>query len=136
MGPVPGEDGYGLYNTASYFGLFSVIATHLRSTRQLWRLLGAISAAGLTAASIGVLEYYGFGPLGFADGRQGRTESTFGNPIFFGSFLVMTIPVSLAVARSVGSSLMIVARVAGWAAVIGVQLLALALTLSEGRGLD
>jgi hypothetical protein len=37
-GREPAFDGYGFYNTLSHFVLFAVVASHLKSTAQLWRL--------------------------------------------------------------------------------------------------
>jgi hypothetical protein len=51
-GKDPGSDGYGLYNMACYGVLALTVATQLRTEAQVWRLLGAISAAGVSASLI------------------------------------------------------------------------------------
>ena len=45
-GDVPGQDGYSTYTVVAYVVLFGVIATHLKTGPQLWRLLGAIVIMG------------------------------------------------------------------------------------------
>ncbi len=39
-GNVPAQDAYALYTVVSYFLLFIIIATHLKTREQLWRFLG------------------------------------------------------------------------------------------------
>ena len=58
-GDVPGQDSYSAYTVVAYVLLFAVIATHLKTAPQLWRLLGAIVAVGLLVAGYAVLQHYG-----------------------------------------------------------------------------
>ncbi len=97
-GRNPGRDGYGLYNLATYYLLFIFIATHLKTRGQLWRLLGVIVASATLAASYGAIQHYGLDPLG--DGPAARAKSSFGNPNFAASYLVMALPISLGLATS------------------------------------
>jgi len=89
-------------------------------------------AAGVEAASYGVLQYLHLDPWGV--GREGgaRIESTFGNAVFAGAFFTMTIPISLALCMMVGSRRRSLLTILFWAAAVGVQLLTLLLTLSRG----
>ena len=129
-GSNPGRDGYGLYNTASYVLLFLVIAAHLRSRPQLWRLVGIVATAATVASLYGVLQHYGLDP--FHQGSSTRIQSSFGNPLFAASFLVMAIPITFALglAHGVRSRSLLVS--ATWAAIVALQLAALMLTLSRG----
>jgi O-antigen ligase len=128
-GKVPALDGYPLYTTASYVLLFAVIATHLRTSAQVWRLLAAVAAAGVVAGTFGVLQNAGLDP--FADPVRGRVIATLGNAVFAGAFLALTIPVTLGLAiakgRRAGPWLIPLASVA-----VAVQAWALVLTLSRG----
>ena len=58
-GEVPGQDSYSTYTTIAYVLLFAVIATHLKTSSQLWRLLGAIVVMGVLIAGYAVLQNYG-----------------------------------------------------------------------------
>ena len=131
-GSPPERDGYSLYNMACYFLLFGVVTTHLKSPDQLRRLLVAIVVVGVTAALIGILQNYEIGPYSLGHPWDVRVQSTFGNPIFFGAFLVMTIPVSVALAMTPGPKGLGRGRALLWSAIVGLQLFALMLTVSRG----
>ncbi len=133
-GRNPVEDGYGLYNMLSYFILFAAVATHLHTKAQLWRLLSAIVAASFLASVIGVMERYDIVQLGGVPSESvaTRMDSTFGNPIFFGAFLVMAIPVSIAAYLTIGGRYPRRGSFAVWTAIVSVQMLALLFTLSRG----
>ena len=136
-GGVPGGDGYGLYNMASYFILFFTIGTRARTMGKLVRLLGVVALSATLSAFYGVLQHHGIDPLG--ESNRARVPSSFGNPLFAGSFLAMSVPLTLGVvlarARRGGARTLIPRiGVAGWLGVlgVGVQLTALAFTLSRG----
>lgn len=130
-GKVPGMDGYGLYNTASYLLLFFVIATRLRTQRQLWRLLGSIAIVGVIVGAYGILQALGLDPFSMPR-PSGRIQSSLGNPVFAAAVVVLTIPVTLGwtLARMRRSNVMWQGPV--WLAMLAVQLWMLALTLSRG----
>ncbi len=134
-GKEPGNDGYGLYTTAAYIVLFMAIALRLRTRSQAWRLWGAITVSGLLAALIGVAQHFGISPLGISATYDGgsRVTGPSGNPIFFGSLLVLVVPVamggSLAFAKAHGT------RPAWWAAtILAAYVLVLAAVFTVSRG--
>ena len=134
-GNNPGRDGYGLYNMASYFVLFVVIATHLRTRPQLWRLLGVIVASATIVSIYGILQHYGADP--FLEGSAAHLPSTFGNRLFAASFMVTALPISLGVGLALSYILSRSNRYklwinAGWVALVVVQLMAIMFTLSRG----
>jgi len=130
-GREPALDGYGFYNALSHFILFAVVATHLKTTGQLWRLLGAIVASGVVVGVYGILQYFGLDPFGVHI-VGGRVGSTLGNPIFTAAFLLMVVPVTLAVLlRSDGSPASPVVT-AIWVAALTVTLLTIVFTQSRG----
>ena len=55
-GEVPGQDGYSAYTILAYVLLFTVVATHLKTLPQLWRLLGAIVVMGVLVGGYTVLQ--------------------------------------------------------------------------------
>lgn len=134
-GKEPGNDGYGLYTTAAYIVLFAAMALRLRTRPQAWRLWGAIAVSGLLAALIGVAQHFGISPLGISATYDGgsRVTGPSGNPIFFGSLLVLVIPIamggSLALAKAHGT------RPAWWAAtVLAAYVLISAAVFTVSRG--
>ena len=64
---VPGQDGYAAYTIAAYVLLFTVIATHLKTGPQLWRLLAAIVAMGIIVGGYSVLQHYEHDFLNFLE---------------------------------------------------------------------
>ena len=57
-GEVPGQDGYPAYTMAAYAVLFAVTATHLKTSRQLWRLIAAFVTSGVLVALYAVCQHY------------------------------------------------------------------------------
>lgn len=130
IGRDPGRDDYSLYAAMGYLMLFLVIVTHVRRPEQVQRLFWVVAGAALLNSVYGIAQQFGPDPI-YPD-KPERQSATFGNPIFFGSFLVMALPLSLAVAASMAERLRPSIRVLTLAAVLGVQTTALAFTLSRG----
>ena len=95
-GEVPGQDGYPAYTVAAYVLLFTVIATHLKTRPQLWRLLGAIVAMGVLISGYTVLQHYGHDFLNLGEPTGGRVTAFMGNRIFAAAVMLMTIPITAA----------------------------------------
>ncbi|MCH7552890.1 MAG: O-antigen ligase family protein [Chloroflexi bacterium] len=91
-----GRDNFSVYSIATYVTVFLAMATHLRRPEQVQRIMWAVTVAGMVAGAYGVAQHFGYDPLRTIDPQQPRVFSSFGNPIFFGSFLVMSIPISIA----------------------------------------
>jgi len=130
-GANPGRDGYGLYNTFSYYLLFLMIATRLKTKPQLWRLLAVISLATTASAFYGILQHFQADPLDLRLNGE-RVIATFGNALFAGGFLALAVPISVGLGLvhiTKGRSYPVVAL---WAMVIGVQVLGLVFTFSRG----
>lgn len=131
-GREPGWDTYSLYSVATYIVLFLAVATHLRRREQLQRLLWVVVGAAVAASAYGIAQHFGFDPLRPAAETQGRVPSFFGNPIPVGSFLVMTIPVTLIVGLSYGQRMRPAAQVFVTAVLVAIQFSAMIFTLSRG----
>jgi O-antigen ligase len=81
--------GFGL--TIASFFIFTLIITYFRR-EHLKYLINSIVWAGVATIPYGICQYYDMDAFGwqFTFGR--RCFSTFGNPVFFGAFLSMVIP--------------------------------------------
>ena len=86
--------GYDLYSILSLLVIFFAIALRVREPAQVKRILWVIVGAGVVTAFYGVFQRSGWDPVGYGAG-DGRVISSFGNPIFFGSYLVMSIVITL-----------------------------------------
>ena len=136
-GEVPGQDSYSAYTTIAYVVLFAVIATHLKTPAQLWRLLGAVVLMGVLVAVYAALQHYGHDVFDLMVPPNGaRATSTMSNPILVGSVLLMTIPISL-----MGAAITLRGPIGAdgfwwklglWSAILAAQVLGLVFTFSRG----
>ena len=146
-GEVPGQDGYSTYTVVSYVVLFGVIATHLKTGPQLWRLLGAIVTMGILVSGYAVLQQHGHDFLDISEVTGGGNTSTFGNRIFAGAAMLMTIPISLVAATNLLGAghdtsprdstrfkrwLVVLLAASVWTGILTVLLLGITFTFSRG----
>jgi tetratricopeptide (TPR) repeat protein len=146
-GEVPGQDGYSAYTIISYVVLFGVLATHLKTRAQLWRILAAIAVMAVVVGGYVVLQHNGHDFLNMAEETGGRTTAFMGNTIFAGAALMMTIPITLAAAvvsllalpnlglldlKRFSRYRLHLATLAVWVAALSVQSLGLIFTYSRG----
>ncbi|MEE8363224.1 MAG: hypothetical protein V3S18_04060, partial [Dehalococcoidia bacterium] len=106
-----------LYSLLSLMVIFFAIALRLRSRAQARRVVYVLVGAGALTSAYGVAQHFGWHALGPGAG-DARVFASFGNPIFFGSYLVMSIMATLAVAldapmRGRGRWLIVAAGLAG-----------------------
>ncbi len=131
-GYEPGWDTYALYNVASYFVLFLAVATHLRRPAQLRRLLWVITAATLVVSVYAISQHYGFDPMLPAEQSDNRAQSTSGNPVFAGAYLLLAIPLTLAMVISTRTATRWPVHILAASVVVTIEFLAMAFTLSRG----
>ena len=135
-GEVSGQFGYSLYTTFSYFMLFVIIVTHLKTRPQLWRLLGVIVVTGALVSLYGILQHYDLDPLNLGEGGFTRVSATMANPVFTGAVLVttglLTLGVAVAVLDMKGWSPL---HVAAWVTLIVAQFITAYWTGSRGSWL-
>ena len=136
-GDVPGQDSYSAYTVVAYILLFGVIATHLKTEAQIWRLLGAVVVMGVLVAGYAVVQHYGHDFLDLMEPPGAiRTTSTMGNAIFAGAVMLLTIPITLTVASRNLETSVTKARswwiLCMWSLVLTVQLLGITFTSSRG----
>ena len=74
--------------------LFLVVATHVRTPVQMWRLSGVIVSGGAAVAGYGMLRYFALNPFSAHTGGV-RVISSLGNPAFAGAFMLMGVPLAL-----------------------------------------
>lgn len=87
--------GYELYSILSFLVIFFAIALRVRDPEQVRRIFWVVVGAGSLVGLYGVSQRFGWDPVGNAAG-DARSIASFGNPIFFGSNLVMTIVITFA----------------------------------------
>ena len=131
-GTDAGWDSYGLFSVASYLVIFGVIASYMRTETQVRRLFWVVTASAFALGVYGVGQR--FGVDWFRDNRvaPARIPLASGNPIFGAAYLLMTIPLTLAVWQGWRSWLSPVVHVAVGAGLIVPQLAAIVFTLSRG----
>ncbi|MFH1562751.1 MAG: tetratricopeptide repeat protein [Nitrospirota bacterium] len=86
----------GLTTTISYVLLFWTATNFLHNNRKLlhWTAYAGIGV-GFIASLYALIQRAGLDPISWAADVSKRAVSTFGNPIFLGSYLAMLIPVAL-----------------------------------------
>ena len=135
-GEVSGQFGYSAYTLVSYFLLFAVIVTHLKTSDQLWRLLGVMVATGALVTVYAIVQHYGGDPLDLGEGGTARVSATMANPVFAGAALVttslLTLGVGLLVLNQLGWSAI---RGTLWIALIAAQFMAVFWTGARGSWL-
>jgi hypothetical protein len=97
FGADDARSGYNLYDNISLFVIFAVVAGRFRDERRVRLLVITLISSGTVAAAYGIAQHFGWDPIGDSEGRL-RVWSSFGNPLNFGSYMVMAIPATLAMA--------------------------------------
>ena len=92
-----GDLGYDLYSTLSYVVIFFAVAFRVHTRDQLLRIALAVATVGTFSAAYGVSQAFGWDPIGRGEGLN-RVIASLGNPLFLGAYLVMTIPIVMALA--------------------------------------
>ena len=128
----PGWDTYGLVSLAAYLVIFTAVATHLRTGAQLRRLVWALTGVSVAIGLLSVGQHFGVDPFRSNPGLAERARSTFGNPIFAGSYLLMTVPLTIALFTAYRDRFAPLVHVGLGAGLIALQLSAVLFGLSRG----
>ena len=119
-----------LYSFLALLVVFFAIVLRLRTLDQASRVLLVLMITGGITSLYGISQNLGWDPIGPGEDFA-RNFASFGNPIFFGSFLVMAVMATVAVAlearRSGRAGMLIVAIV-----VLGIELAGLWTSQSRG----
>lgn len=119
----------GLFTLFSYLLAFAAIATHLRTRRQLLRMLWAITGAAWLLSLYGIGQHFGIDWFLDNASPPARVTLTFGNAIFASAVLTMTIPLSLGLASALRGRFLVII---GGVGIVAPQLTAIAFTLTRG----
>ena len=128
----PGWDTYGLFSLAAYLVLFAAVATHLRTEAQLKRLIWALTSVSVAISLLSVAQHFGVDPFKSDPSPVVRTQSTFGNPIFGASYLVMTLPLTITLFAGYRHRLSLPVHIGVGAELVALQFAALLFSLSRG----
>ena len=86
------DRGQGWLTQTSYLVLFAIMATFIRDSRQIIRIMLAIAVTGALVSLYGVLQHFAVDPLPWSAEQTVRIGSTLGNPIFASAYLILSIP--------------------------------------------
>ena len=98
LGRVPSETGYDLYTVMSFLVIAVTIVLKMKTRMHILRLLRVLVVIGSLTSLYGILQFAGWDPFGFGDvlAFSGtRVYSTYGNPIFFGSYVIMSLALTV-----------------------------------------
>lgn len=93
-GVAPASSGYNLYSFLSIMVILAAVVTKMRTVNQIWRLLYVIAGIGTLTSIYAASQHFGWDPLWQGAAWDGRVIASFGNPIYFGAYLVMSIPIT------------------------------------------
>ncbi|MFC1929565.1 O-antigen ligase family protein [Chloroflexota bacterium] len=86
----------GTYTVLALIVFFLITAFHLRTRKQIDRLVWVITASSTLVCAVGVAEALGWAPIFEGGYRDWRVGSTISYPIFLGSYLILAIPLTMA----------------------------------------
>ncbi len=89
----PASIGYSLYTYLSLIVIFTSIVIYVLRMDQIWRILYLISIVGSVTSVYGISQHFGWDPIGPVQDSS-RVFASFGNPIHFGAYLAMSIPIT------------------------------------------
>ena len=86
----------GLTPTVCYILAFYTIVNFVNTRRRLYLLVISIVAGAVIASCYGILQCLGFDLFKWSSFETRRVFSTFGNPVFFSAYLIITLPLTVA----------------------------------------
>src|SRR3989338_3683177 len=86
----------GLTATLCYILLFYTTVNFVTTKKRLYLLVIAIVAGATVSSVYGIAQHLGFDIFKWSSFEARRVFSTFGNPVFFSAYLVMTLPLAVA----------------------------------------
>lgn len=85
----------GLCAITSYILQFFFVINFIDSREKLYHLLRAFLYAGFVGGVYGAIQHFGKDPLSWESYNPYRLISTFGNPVFFGGYVLMVFMIGL-----------------------------------------
>lgn len=86
----------GLTATLCYILIFYTTVNFITTQKRLYLLVISIVAGATVSSLYGIAQHLGFDIFKWSSFEARRVFSTFGNPVFFSAYLVMTLPVAVA----------------------------------------
>ena len=86
----------GTYTNLSYVALALILARHVRTPAQLWRIVFILVASAIVPTLYGFVQHLELDPLPWKGDVITRVASTMGNSIFIAAFLILIVPYALA----------------------------------------
>src|SRR3972149_6044903 len=87
----------GLTATLCYIFLFYVTVNFVTSQKRFYLLIIAIVTGATVSSIYGIAQHLGFDIFKWSSFEARRVFSTFGNPVFFSAYLVMTLPLAVGI---------------------------------------
>lgn len=97
FGVEDNRSGYNLYDNIALFVIGLTVAIKFQSEASLKLLAYVLIATGTITSTYGISQNFGWDPI-FGNVGLNRVQASFGNPIDFGAYMVMTIPATLTLA--------------------------------------
>jgi len=87
----------GLTATLCYILIFYTTVNFITTQKRLYLLIIAIVAGATVSSIYGIAQHLGFDIFKWSSFEARRVFSTFGNPVFFSAYLVMTLPLAVGI---------------------------------------
>ncbi len=85
----------GLSATVCYLLIFYATVNFVTTKKRLYLLIITLVAGATVASGYGIAQHLGFDLFKWSTFQTWRVFSTFGNPVFFSAYLVMTLPLAV-----------------------------------------
>lgn len=85
----------GLIATLCYIFVFYATVNFITTKKRLYLLIISILAGAIVSSCYGIAQHLGFDFFKWSSFEARRVFSTFGNPVFFSAYLVMTLPLAV-----------------------------------------
>ncbi|MFO0793087.1 MAG: tetratricopeptide repeat protein [Candidatus Brocadiaceae bacterium] len=86
----------GLTATLCYVFLYYTVVNFVTTRKRLYYLIISIIATAVLASFYGIAQHLGLDIFSWSNFEARRVFSTFGNPVFFSAYLVMSLPLAVA----------------------------------------
>lgn len=86
----------GLLPMTTYIFLFYVVVNFMNTPKLVTRLIKAMIMTAVIIAIYGIFQHFGQDPFKWSFSAKERVFGTFGNPVFLSAYLIMILPLGLA----------------------------------------
>ncbi|MEW6096981.1 MAG: tetratricopeptide repeat protein [bacterium] len=87
----------GLLPITNYIFLFYVVVNFMNTPKFVARLIKTMIFTATAISIYGIFQHFDHDPFKWSFSAKERVFGTFGNPVFFSAYLIMTIPLGLAI---------------------------------------